>query len=162
MGLINLLQLSLLLLSYTTHCRMGSVAYAVSHKLTFRFVEVGSNHKQRCSCLQSTVRQNGPKGCVLTLVLSFLSPSRILRQFTDPRQPPTCKLCILGLWQSRQVLPVLNQSINQSIFMSWGPTGGQQTIKAYSENSYNNVYGSGVHITPCPNLKQIVYAQSID
>ena len=38
---------------------------------------------------------------------------------------------------------------------------GQQTIKAYSENSDNNVYGSGVHTTPCSNLKQIVYVQSI-
>ena len=53
---------------------------------------------------------------------------------------------------------VVNQSI---ILMSWGPTGGQQTIKAYSENSNNNVYGSGVNITPCPTLKQIVYVQSI-
>ena len=45
--------------------------------------------------------------------------------------------------------------------MSWGSKGGQQTIKAYSENSNNNVYGSGVNITPCPTLKQIVYVQSI-
>ena len=63
-----------------------------------------------------------------------------------------------GATEAQYILYIVNQSI---ILMSWGPTGGQQTIKAYSENSNNNVYGSGVNITPCPTLKQIVYVQSI-
>ena len=52
-----------------------------------------------------------------------------------------------------------NQSINN--FNVLGTPVGQQTIKAYSEISNNNVYGSGGNITPCPTLKQIVYVQSI-
>ena len=63
----------------------------------------------------------------------FKTMLRKLRRLSDAYSGSASKLAMKG------------NSINiNNVLMSWGPTGGQQTIKAYSENSNNNVYGSGV------------------
>ena len=50
---------------------------------------------------------------------------------------------------TQQVIVSINQSIIFNVLgTNRGPTGGQQTIKAYSEYSNNNVYGSGAK-HPC-------------
>ena len=73
--------------------------------------------------------------------------------------------------QSGQIIKK-SQPINQYILMSWRPSGGQQTIKAYSEYSHKHVYGLAMYhhgraggiidIVPSCSQKQAMKAISLD